>query len=147
VTWERPDPASVWRAIEAYLAVAYDGAPPGPVAERLSILRATAGASFYDCPAFERGDDRYALRLGNRFYPHMKLIVLGAPGGLALFCADTHDRHFLDQVSSSRARFEELMARNAAIARAIEDAWSACGLFTAREYLREQLATWRGKRA
>jgi hypothetical protein len=135
----------VWRAIEAYLAVAYGGAPPAPVAERLSSLRATDEATFYDCEAFERGDDRYALRLGNSFYPHMKLVVVAAPGGRALFRADTHDRHFLDLVGSSQARFAELMARNDAIARAIEDAWSACGLLTSREYLREQRATWRAR--
>lgn len=143
VTWERPPPPAVWRAIEAYLAVAYDGAPPAPVAERLSTLRATAEAAFYDCEAFERGDDRYALRLGNRFYPHMKLEVVAAPGGRGVFRADTHDRHFLELVGSSHARLGELMASNEVIARAIEDAWSACGLLTSRECLREQLAAWR----
>ena len=73
----------------------------------------------------------------------MKLVVVAAPGGRALFRADMHDRHFLDLVSSSHARFPELMARNGVIAREIEDAWSACGLLTSREYLREQLAVWR----
>jgi len=143
VTWERPAPATVWRAIEAYLAVAYDGAPPAPVAERLDRLRAVAEAAFFDCEAFERGEDRYALRLGNRFYPHMKLSVVGAPDGRALFCADTHDRHVLELVGPSQARFAELMERNAAIARAIEDAWSASGLSTWREHLRAQVAIWR----
>jgi hypothetical protein len=137
----------VWRAIEAYLAVAYDGAPPAPIAERLASLRATAEAAFYDCAAFERGDDRFSLRLGNRFYPHMKLVVVAAPSGQAVFCADTHDRHFLDLLGGPHARLAELMARNERIARAIEDAWSACGLLTAREYLREQVATWRATRA
>jgi hypothetical protein len=137
----------VWRAIEAYLAAAYDGAPPATVAERLSSLRATDEAAFYECEAFERGDDRYALRLGNRCYPHMKLVVAAAPGGRALFRADTHDRHFLDLVGPSHPRFAELMARNEAIAREIEDAWAACGLLTPRECLREQMATWRAGRA
>jgi hypothetical protein len=147
VTWERPAPAAVWRAIEAYLCVAYDGAPPSPVAERLSRLRATAEAAFYDCDAFERGDDRYALRLGNRFYAHMKLVVRAAPGGRALFCADTHDHHFLGLVGPADPRFTDLMVRNEAIARAIDDAWSARGLLTARECLREDLAAWRATRA
>jgi hypothetical protein len=143
VTWELPTPAALWRAIEAYLAAAYDGPPPTPVAERLSSLRDVAEAAFYDCQAFERGDGRYALRLGNRFYPHMKLVVLAVPGGRSLFCADTHDRHFRDLVASPDARFAELMARNEAIAREIEDAWSASGLLTSRAYLYEQLAIWR----
>jgi len=76
----------------------------------------------------------------------MKLVVGAAPGGRALFRADTHDRHFQDVVGPSHARFAELMARNEAIARAIEDAWSACGLLTTRECMREQLATWRAGR-
>jgi hypothetical protein len=143
MTWERPTPAVVWQAIEAWLAVAYDGAPPAPVAERLSALRAMNEAAFYDCEAFERGDDRYALRLGNGSYPHMKLVVLAAPGGQALFRADTHDRHFQDLVGAPDARLAELMERNDAIARAIEDAWSARGLLTSRAYLHEQVATWR----
>jgi hypothetical protein len=143
VTWERPAPAAVWRAIEAYLAVAYDGAPPAPVAARLSSLRAAPETAFYDCEAFERGDDRYALRLGNRSYPHMKLVVVAAPGGRAVFRADTHDRHFLDLIGSAQPRLADLLARNDAIARAIEDAWSACGLLTSREFLRGQVASWR----
>jgi len=146
VTWERPAPATVWQAIEAYLAVAYDGTLPAPVADRMATLRATADDAFYGCEAFERADDRYALRLGNRLYPHMKLAVVAAPGGRALFCADTHDRHVLALVGAPDARLAELMARNAAIARAIEDAWSARGLPTWRAHLREQMAAWRAGR-
>lgn len=143
MTWERPPPAAVWQAIEAWLAVAYEGRPPAPVAERLSALRSMAEAAFYECEAFERGEDRYALRLGNRAYPHMKLVVVAAPDGQALFCADTHDRHFQDLIGSPDPRLAELVARNETIARAIEDAWSARGLLTSRAYLREQAATWR----
>jgi hypothetical protein len=146
VTWERPAPADVWRAVEAYLALAYDGAPPAAVAERVGRLRAASEDGFYACDAFERGDDRYALRLGNRFYPHMKLVVLAAPGGRAVFRADTHDRHLFDVPGVSSPRFAELMARNEALARAIEDAWSASGLLTAREHLRDQVASWRASR-
>jgi hypothetical protein len=145
VTWERPAAPAVWQAIEAYLAVAYDGPPPAPVAERLSRLRAAGETAFYDCDAFERGHDHLALRLGNRFYPHMKLVVVAAPGGRAVFRADTHDRHFLDLAGPTQ-RLKEVMARNGVIARAIEEAWSARGLFTWREHLREQLSAWRAAR-
>jgi hypothetical protein len=145
VTWEFPA-AHVWQAIEAYLAVAYEGPPPAPVADRLSMLRAADEAAFYDCGAFERGHDRYALRLGNRFYPHMKLVVMAAPGGRAVFRADTHDGHVLGLVTATH-RVEELMSRNSSIARAIEDAWSARGLFTWREHLREQLSAWKAAHA
>jgi hypothetical protein len=144
--WERPAPEDVWRAVDAYLAQAYDAAPPAPVAERLSRLRAVPEAAFYDCESFERGDDRYSLRLGNRFYPHMQLVVMGVRGGRALVRVDTHDRHFLDLVDASEA-LTEMMARNEAIARAIEAAWSASGLFTSREHLRDQVARFRAARS
>lgn len=143
--WTPPARKDLWRAVEAYLAAAYDAPPPAAVVERLSQLRTAPEAAFYECAAFERGDDRYALRLGNRFYPHMKLVVEAAPDGRALFRADTHDRHFLELVDGSESSFAELMARNEAIARAIEDAWCAAGLLTCREHLRESMARWRAE--
>lgn len=146
VTWARPVPAEVWRAIEAYLAIAYDGAPPAAVAERLATLRAAGEAAFYDCGAFEHGEGRCALRLGNRFYPHMKLVVTSAPDGRPLFRADTHDRHVLEMVGSADERLAEMMARNAEIARGIETAWSGCGILCSREHLREQMESWRAAR-
>jgi hypothetical protein len=137
----------VWRAIEAYLAVAYEGAPPDAVAGRLSTLREAGDAGFYDCGAFERADEQCALRLGNRFYPHMKLVLASAPDGRCVFRADTHDRHFLELLgTSARERLSELMARNEAMARAIEDSWDACGLLTPRGCLREQMESWRASR-
>ena len=146
MTCERPAPAAVWKAVEAYLAVAYDAAPPNGVAERLALLRSAAEAAFYDCQAFERSGEGYALRLGNRFYPHMKLVLEPAPGGRFVFRADTHDRHFLDLIEPANAGLAELMSRNEAIARAIEDAWSACGIFTAMAHFRDQLARKRSPR-
>jgi hypothetical protein len=146
VQWVRPEPEDLWQAVEAYLAVAYVGEPPPPVLERLAQLRAASPAALYDCEAFERGEGRCALRLGNRFYPHMKLVVEAAPGGRFVFLADTHDRHFLDMVDSSDPRLAELLARNQEIARAIDDAWSARGLPTMRGNLREQIARRRALR-
>ena len=144
--WERPAVVDVWRAVEAYLVAAYGVAPPPAVAERLARLRAAPEETFYECEAFERGDDRFALRLGNPFYPHMKLVVEAAPDGRALFRVDTHDRHFLELVDASDPSFVELMTRNAEIARAVEAAWSACGLLTRSEHLREAMARWRAER-
>jgi hypothetical protein len=138
-TWQRPSVADLWRAIDAYLAVAYDGPPPAPVAERLAMLRAAAQAAVYECGAFECGDGRrYALRLGNHFYPHMKLVVEASPSGRALFRADTHDRHFLDLVGPPSPELEALMARNRSMAAAIEDAWCACDVPTTRQYWRDE---------
>jgi hypothetical protein len=136
----------VWRAVEVYLSAAYDAAPPPAVADRLSLLRVAREEVFFECAAFECCEDRYALRLGNRYYPHMKLVVEAGPGGRAVFRADTHDSHFHDLVDPSDAKLVELMARNATIARAIEEAWAACGLLTARGHLRRELARWRAGR-
>jgi hypothetical protein len=133
--------------VEAYLAVAYDGPPPAAVEERLSKLREANGVRLYECGAFECADDRrYALRLGNRFYPHMKIVVEASPSGGALFRADTHDRHFLDLVGPAHAELQALMARNETIARAVEDAWEACEVPTTRQYWRLEMARRRAVR-
>jgi len=93
-----PDPAVVWRAVDAFLNVAYGGPPPSAVRSRLETLRALDADSFYDSAVFERRGDgldaRIFLRLGNRYYPHMKLAIERAPDGQSfLFRADSHDRH------------------------------------------------------
>src|SRR5262249_36640677 len=75
MSWKKPEPSEVWRAIEAYLGLAYDGQLPAIVASRLQALRACSEADFYRSSVFEldSGTDpsRYALRLGYRFYPHV----------------------------------------------------------------------------
>ena len=143
VTWDPPPPADLWSAVETYLALAYDGPPPPPVADRLARLRATPDAALYECDVFERDEGRLALRLGNRSYPHMKLVVETSPGGTAHFRADTHDRHVLELLRPGDPRLAELIERNQGLARAVEQAWSAQGLPTSREHWREKLARWR----
>ena len=49
-----PEPAVVWKAIDAFLKVAYGGPPPSAVRSRLETLRALDAGSFYDSPVFER---------------------------------------------------------------------------------------------
>jgi hypothetical protein len=141
VTLESPTAAELWLAVEAYLAVAYDGLPPKAVEERLSKLRGAQGAGLYECGAFECLDDRrYALRLGNRFYPHMKIVVEASPSGSPLFRTDTHDRHFLDLVGPAQAELQALMAKNQEIAEAVEERWAACEVPTTRAFWRGQMA-------
>jgi hypothetical protein len=146
VAWERPAPAEVWRAIDVWLANAYDGPPPRAVAERLDKLRAAADGAFYECEAFERAGEGYALRLGNRAYPHMKLVVEASPTGGALFRADTHDRHVLELLGPASPGLEALIARNEAVARAIEAAWTMVALPTLRDYWKDELARWKATR-
>ena len=77
MSWQRPSPRIVWRAIEAFLEVAYTPlpdpaaaaaiAPPPPAAKpagseqppsavraRLETLRSTPQDAFYDSPVFEK---------------------------------------------------------------------------------------------
>jgi hypothetical protein len=141
-----PESAVVWRAIEAYIKVAYDGAPPSAVRSRLETLRALDEQSFYDAAVFEKKGEgatsKILLRLGNRFYPHMKLAIEKRPDRHgSLFRADTHDAHCCPAPGSREFEaFRQLMEMNQTIAQAIEAAWETAGLTTFKTFLREDLA-------
>lgn len=146
-SWKLPEPANLWRAIEIYLAHAYDAQPPGAVRSRLATLRAAPADELFTSTVFERLQQdgvivRYSVRLGNRFYPHMKLVIEPMPAGQDhLFRVDTHDRHVRPPPGSSEEKaFGELMANNQASADAIEAAWEQNRLPTFKAYLREDLA-------
>ena len=145
--WSKPPVAQVWSAVEAYLNHAYGGAaPPSAVRDRLASLRATADTDFYDSPVFERDEarppTRYSLRLGNKVYPHMKLVIERSPDGRGhLFRADTHDKHIRPNPTSREGRaFAELMAMNQKFAEAIEAEWATRGIATFKQFLRDDLA-------
>src|SRR4051812_9270420 len=99
MNWQKPTSAQLFQAIEIYLRAAYGAtAPPAAVKSRIETLRATPELQMYDSPTFERDapnpPTRFAVRLGNPFYPHMKLVIERSPDGHGhLFRADTHDRH------------------------------------------------------
>lgn len=139
---ERPTPDAVVHAIDGYLRYAYDGAPPAPVAALVDEVRHAPPDGLYECPAFERdGDARFALRLGNRYYPHMKLVIEHLASKDAwFFRADTHDQHVTVEPSDpDYPAFQALTARNRSIAAAIETAWTQEGLDTFRAFLRRDL--------
>jgi hypothetical protein len=116
--------------------------------QRLETLRNTPPDSFYECPVFERDNaggkppTRYAIRLGNKVYPHMKIVIEPAPhGGGHLFRADTHDRHIRPAPTSREYKsFCELMETNQALAEEIEAEWARMGLATFKQFLRQDLA-------
>ena len=143
-----PHPKHVWQAIEAYLRCAYEGSgPPKNVQNRLEVLRAAGeNGDFYGSNVFERDSNsapkKYSLRLGNRFYPHMKLSIDRRPdqGGF-LFRADTHDRHICPSpTSKDHGAFRDLMEKNQEVAQSIEAAWQDGGLPTFKTYLKQDLA-------
>jgi len=142
-----PNPQQVWEAIDVYLRCAYEGAePPKAVQGRLETLRkAGENGDFYRSSVFERDPSpapkKYSLRLGNRFYPHMKLSIDQRPdqGGF-LFRADSHDRHICPAAASKEyAAFSELMEKNQKLAQSIEAAWGEGGLPTFKTYLKQDL--------
>ena len=149
MTWPKPQPSAVWQAIEAYLSRAYPGGkPPSAVEQRLGTLRQLTPQEFYASPVFERDDakpepTRYSLRLGNRAYPHMKMVIERSPDGRThLFRADTHDRHIRPRPDSREyAAFTELMKMNQTLAEQIECDWAERGLNTFKSYLRRDLAS------
>ena len=140
----KPSTSLVWQAIEVYLKCAYGEAKlPSAVRERLDTLQACRDAQLFDCPVFERdpGRGRLLLRLGSRFYPHMKLVIERAPdAGGYLFRADTHDHHIRPPPGSREYRtFRDLMQTNRAIAAEIETEWAHRGVPTFKQYLRRDL--------
>jgi hypothetical protein len=146
--WSKPAIEEVFRAVEVYLQTAYAGTkPPTAVMQRLETLRNMPADGFYECPVFERDAPgkpatRYAIRLGNKVYPHMKIVIEPAPhGGGHLFRADTHDRHIRPSPASREYKaFCELMEHNQSVAEAIESEWARMGLPTFKQFLRADLA-------
>jgi hypothetical protein len=140
-----PDPSQVLGAIETYIAIAYDGAPPTTVRSQILTLKSWGGP-FFAAPVFAATGDpsapRRTLRLGNRHYPHMKLAMEPSPDGAKyLFKADTHDRHICPAESSAEyAPFKKLMQDNQQIAERIEAAWAKQGIATFKTFLQEDLA-------
>lgn len=139
---------------------------PSGVVARLKTLESTPDEEFYDSNVFERPRDpprdagnvgtaaaeahssssssssvKLSLRLGNRSYPHMKMVVERSPDGGYLLRADTHDAHIQPRPGSREAAaFAKLMEQNRAAAAAVEDAWEHAGLPTFKKFLRDDLA-------
>ena len=140
-----PHPRQVWTAIDAYMRCAYGEAKaPAAVEKRLETLRAAGeNGAFFASDVFERDSNlkKYSLRLGNRFYPHMKLSIDERPDQEGfLFRADTHDRHICPTAASKEyGAFRELMEKNQQVAQKIEEQWQDGGLPTFKSYLKQDL--------
>ena len=141
-----PDPSQVMQAIDIYLRNAYGDEPPVTVRSQLAVLKGWGGP-FFRAPVFvadtqgPNGTTRYSMRLGNRHYPHMKLVIDRAPDGRSyLLRADTHDAHCQPRPGSREsASFADLARQNRAVAEAIEARWEAVGLPTFKKFLRDDL--------
>jgi hypothetical protein len=140
-----PDDAQIWAAIDSYLSLAYEAAPSATVQRLLTQLRECT-TKLLECPGWVKTPDpkgiiRFTLRLGNRWYPHMKLLIEPSPDQQGyLFKADTHDRHIAVAPGSKEYdSFRQLMRDNQRLAEQIETAWAERQLPTFKEYLRRDL--------
>lgn len=141
----RPEDKTIWQAIEMYLQHAYQhGKQPASVQSRLDVLRSACG-SIISSNAFETKSEgegkRFSLRLGNQFFPHMKLVVECRPGDEWFFRADAHDAHCRPPEGSKELEsYRELVAKNREITSMIEKDWADHGLPTFKTFLRKDLA-------
>jgi hypothetical protein len=142
----KPDSTQVMSAIEIYLKLAYpDHPPPVTVRSLVSTLKSWGG-NFFEAPVFatdaHEPPTRSSMRLGNGFYPHMKLVFQLSPNDEQfLFRVDTHDKHCCPPSSAPEyTAFCDLMERNQRQAEEIESAWAEAGIATFKTYLREDLA-------
>lgn len=149
-SWPKPSVADLHRAIGLYLKRAYPaGEIPQAVQKRLDRLAQSADpwhdglegqGGVLEC---DRPDDpgRFNLRLGNPWYPHMKLVIERSPDGAGyLLRADTHDRHIRPAEDSPEYPvFRAMLEKNQALSEAIEAAWIHAGLPTFKEFLRRDL--------
>ena len=149
-----PSADQIRRAVRLYLEIAYPSAdppesvrkaiPPEEPFEPLDWL--SSGAAEYDGQIQGGEVKAFALRLGNRFYPHMKLRLARPPNDdQFLFMVDAHDAMLQCHArASDLPAIEELKRRNAEIGQAIVSAWMAAGLPTEQTYLRKKIARKRG---
>jgi hypothetical protein len=139
-----PDPAATRRAIDIYLKSAYDGELPLRVRSQLKVLESWKGP-FIRCGVFaadpHAARKRYYIRLGNQFYPHMKLAIeLPPTGETFIYRVDTHDRHCIpERNTAEHEEFMRVVERNQKLAEEIETALAAEGLPTFKTYLRDDL--------
>lgn len=144
-----PTNAELRLAIEQYLRKAYGGQVP-PSADqqfmpsedadpavwlmRDTVERDPANASLDQVRSF-------ALRVGNRHYPHMKIRLTRAPRQrFFVFSVDAHDAVLhAPPGSPDAATLAQLKRFNAQLAQEILAVWDAAGLLTERAYLRQQI--------
>lgn len=140
-----PSRADVFFAIDLYLIQAYGRSPlPAAVAALIRSLHSAGDWEFFSMSAWERDGSqppgRLSLRLGNRRYPHMKLVLQRRPDGLGyIWRVDPHDRHVLVPTSAADCdAFGELMHADEQMALKIESTWESQGLPTVKTFMDSQ---------
>lgn len=137
------------QAIDLYLQVAYPTGVPQAVAQHISTVQALPETGEVPLDMLERSvpdaASSFALRLGQPLYPHMKLVVDPIPKGTCrgqdfLMRVDVHDLHLHAPPGSPDAAWlAGLRQSNKELKEKIEAAWTAVGLPSFKEFLRQQL--------
>ena len=134
------DAATLMRAVTIYCAAAYQAeevadrvrkAVPKPQAHFAEILGWLIDESDR---AESDGHRRYVMRLGNKNYPCMKLVLeeFLYPGEFYFF-VDTHDEVDLDPKAPEYDAWQELRGFNSDVKRKVETAWWNAGIATIRD--------------
>lgn len=115
---------AVQLAADLYIKQAYPEGPPEKVQEKTNALNNMAtNEQLLSWDLLEHENNRYSLRLGNKQYPHMKLVFL-VEGNCNLFYVDAHDSHF--QINKSVPGYEGLLTlrhANKQLKKDIEKTW------------------------
>jgi len=136
-------------ALDAYFATAYPGGVSEQISEKFTVPDDTDLARWLledvgEPDPLQAGIDdvqSIALRLGNAFYPNMKLRLTRPPGNkVFLMMVDSHDVMLAAPPGSpDHQALEELKTANAEIVAEVTSAWDAAGLMTERNYLRDKI--------
>jgi len=143
--WRR----DIQTALKIYLDRAYGGGVPDHIIQKFTIPDDCEPARWLlqDVGEPDPADAdietvrSIALRLGNAGYPNMKLRLTRPPGNRTfLLTVDSHDVMLeAPEGTPDHKALGELKTANAAIAKAVADAWDTAGLPTERSYLRDQI--------
>lgn len=141
-----PQVGMLQRAVNIFLEVAYEGTSiPSEVLKRIAPinevpLEAPAQRDWFEYSKTDGPNPSLKLRLGQRHYPHMKILLQPSPElDEYLFFADSHDRHLFTAVQSEAAALAAVRESNAQISREIEKRWELAGIPTFQSYLRRSM--------
>lgn len=143
----------VIQAIRIYLEQAYpSGAPPenrrqfANLEDQLALEEILRLKGVETLPPASSTQQRpsYALRVGNDWYPHMKVVLRPLDeDGAYIFTVDTHDHVTVPDGSPEAEALRALKARNTELARLVEKKWTQVGIPTQAAALREYLDRFR----
>ena len=141
-----PSADELREAIAIFLAIAYPQGEPAIVVDCYRPVGAFDPVAWLMRECVERTPPdapievvrSFAIRLGNYFYPHMKLRISRPPReSSCLFTVDSHDAFLKAPPGSADFEaLEQVKRQNNEMVSRINDAWDAAGLPTERNYLR-----------